>query len=304
MLIHLADQEGNTSEHTLSSINERLEAGKLDPNTFAWKAGLKEWVPLRTIEGVSLPKPPPFMHKPKPPTQESASKENSSERLSAVHSYYQLPSNWKIKAEEKNNEKETIFSDTFLSEAKQAWPRFFGRFIDVYGLYIIAIIPGSLIFSALDLGSLGYGGIFAEVVIGYFLFLILFFAYEAGMLSWKGWTIGKLISGIDILTPEMQHLTFKEASTRTHYVIRSGCFYFILWPYIAIPSFLKYKRDLKDNKMLPWDLAVRSKVFCRPVSSLRYGVLIFTAFLLFFSHIAARTYQKMILKQELRSLAH
>jgi competence protein ComGC len=63
MNIHITRDGKQFGPYTLAEVNSSLQAGTLRPEDLAWQDGMADWVPLRTITGVSLPsvaqRPPP-----------------------------------------------------------------------------------------------------------------------------------------------------------------------------------------------------------------------------------------------------
>lgn len=68
-MIHVARNNIQQGPHSLDEIHSLLASGQLSATDLAWKEGMAEWKPLRTIPGVSAPDaptPPPALSNPAP----------------------------------------------------------------------------------------------------------------------------------------------------------------------------------------------------------------------------------------------
>jgi len=299
MIIHLVDHNGTTSEHSLESINEGLSKGLLDPSRLAWRAGLDEWVQLKTIEGVICPKPPPLYKI----QQKEVSKHSDivEKDLSVIRKHYELPNNWTIKT--KTNQpasSEDNSVNVLLEGVQQAWPRLLARFFDYYTGALLCLVLIGIVLCFFDFSLFGTAGLVFEYILSATLFVFFMIYYEAFLLSKKGATPGKMIAGIKVVDDTGSALDFRSALRRSHAVIRSGCWYFIGWPIFTLFSFESHKKDLALGKTLSWDSLVNAKVMCKRVSALRKAILILGIFILGFFHLGLNAIGKKMIRQELR----
>lgn len=66
MRIHIRPQNQDEQILSLEQVNAMLNQGELDGDEPAWAPGLSEWTRLDSINGVVLPKPPPFTEQKSP----------------------------------------------------------------------------------------------------------------------------------------------------------------------------------------------------------------------------------------------
>jgi uncharacterized RDD family membrane protein YckC len=299
MIIHLADQNGNTSEHSLESINENLSKGLIDPNCLAWTAGLGDWVHLKTIDGVVCPKPPPLSKTPKKNILKPSDIVERELYLKKEH--YELPKDWVIK---KTVAQPNIFEQNsdyvLLKGVQQAWPRLLARFFDYYTGALLCLLLLGIVLSIYDFTGLGFAGLIFEYVLSAVLFVILMIYYEAFLLSKKGTTPGKFIAGIKVLNASGGFLDFRAALRRSHAVIRSGCWYFIGWPIFTLFSFESHKKELAQAKNLSWDSLVGATIICKSVSLLRKTFLVLGILVLGFFHLGLNAIGKKAMRQEIK----
>jgi len=302
MNIHLADQDGSTSEHSLELINESLSNGLLDPNTLAWKAGLTEWVPLKTIDGIVCPKPPPLpeIHKkdqlvvaPAPFQKEPSAKKPS----------YELPSKWVLKKKADQTTESREQSDVvFLEGVEQAWPRLLARLFDYYFIFPLSVIISALIFAFYDFSQLGFMGSILEIVFIAITSVFFMIYYEAYFLSKKGTTLGKIIAGIKVVDQSGNLLDFRNALRRSHQAICHGCCYFIWFPFASLWTFGNQKKILAGGGQLSWDKLVNAKTLCRRLSTARMALLVLGVLSLFCVTLALETAAKIERKKERREI--
>ena len=69
MKIHIKLQNQDEQIINLEQVNTMLSQGELDGNEPAWTPGLSNWTRLDSIDGIILPKPPPFIEKSSSKTQ-------------------------------------------------------------------------------------------------------------------------------------------------------------------------------------------------------------------------------------------
>jgi hypothetical protein len=65
MHISIARNGQKFGPYTIEQVNEYLASGQLLHSDLAWYEGLPEWIPLGTLEGISVAPPPP----PPPPVR-------------------------------------------------------------------------------------------------------------------------------------------------------------------------------------------------------------------------------------------
>jgi uncharacterized RDD family membrane protein YckC len=298
MTIHLAGQDGTTSEHSLELINESLSHGLLDPNGLAWKPGLTQWVPLKTIDGVVCPKPPPL---PEIRKEDQLVKEPApfQEELSVKKTHYQLPNNWILKKKEDQTPERREQSDiVFLEGVDQAWPRLLARLFDFYAIAPIAGFFCGVFFAFYDFAQFGFMGSILEIVFTAILSVFFMIYYEAFCLSKKGATLGKIIAGIKVLDQSGNLLDFRNALRRSHMAVRSGCCYFIYFPIASVWSFGNQKKILAGGHQLSWDKLVDAKTICKRVSTLRVGLLVVSVLVLGLLHQVLKVAEKQMLRQQ------
>ncbi len=159
----------------------------------------------------------------------------------------------------------------FIPEGKQVrpWIRLWARWLD---LYVFSIILGFIVgvMSPQSVELVGeYQILFA------ILFLMIFPFFEAIMLSLWGTTVGKYAFNIRVTTSEGHKLAYESALRRSFRVWFTGLGLGI--PVVMqIAMFVGY-RQLRQNKISPWDANTHSQVLHRKISSLRvfFVVMIF-----------------------------
>ncbi len=58
MNIHISKNGQNLGQFSLADINRMLQSGQISPNDLAWQEGMPQWVPVRSIPGVTTIAPP------------------------------------------------------------------------------------------------------------------------------------------------------------------------------------------------------------------------------------------------------
>jgi len=299
MTIHLANQDGTTSEYSLELINNNLSNGLLDPNGLAWKAGLTEWVPLKTIDGVVCPKPPPLLGI----RTTNQLGEGSVPSLGEVPHHKRdsfINSSNPIFAKKADHASEVSDQSNiaYLDGVEQAWPRLLARLFDFYAIAPIAGFFCGVFFAFYDFAQFGFMGSILEIVFTAILSVFFMIYYEAFCLSKKGATLGKIIAGIKVLDQSGNLLDFRNALRRSHMAVRSGCCYFIYFPIASVWSFGNQKKILAGGHQLSWDKLVDAKTICKRVSTLRVGLLVVSVLVLGLLHQVLKVAEKQMLRQQ------
>lgn len=58
MKIHISKNGQNIGQFELSEVNRMLQTGQISSNDLAWQDGMQEWMPVRSIPGVTAGAPP------------------------------------------------------------------------------------------------------------------------------------------------------------------------------------------------------------------------------------------------------
>ena len=301
MTIHLANQDGTTSEYSLELINNNLSNGLLDPNGLAWKAGLTEWVPLKTIDGVVCPKPPPLLGIRTANQLGEGSVPSLGEVLHQKRDNFINSSN-PIFAKKADHASEVSDQSNiaYLDGVEQAWPRLLARLFDYYFIFPLSVIISGLIFAFYDFAQLGLMGSILEIVFIVITSVFFMIYYEAFFLSKKGTTLGKMFAGIKVVDHSGNLLDFRTALKRSHLAIRRGCCYFICFPYASLWAFGSQKKILAEGNQLSWDKHVDAKTLCKRLSTARMALLILGVLSLFCVNLVLETAAKIERKKERR----
>lgn len=58
MNIHISKNGQSLGQFALADVNRMLQSGQISPNDLAWQEGMPQWVPVRSIPGVTAGAPP------------------------------------------------------------------------------------------------------------------------------------------------------------------------------------------------------------------------------------------------------